>query len=260
MRGLTTSDANSILSYCKAHVRRMSDRLHTKVRDMFFGLAQGNNNFLTYTQLATGTLERRITIVSPSQVPKDFGQGLVQLDGSYVAAALMGIYCNPLVDAGEPILLKSMGQVFDVDNFSDPFLDIEKNQMATAGITIIERQGTDLVVRDDLTTDQTTDFSGGLKFQRASDFIAKYVQTNLVNVLTGKRFTKAIRGVAQTQFILLLQALQEGQNPFPIITENGLEDISVTQNSTNHQQLDFKATITLIGDVKWEFALLGFKV
>lgn len=262
MRGLGANEASPV-TYLKNHCESFSGLPENKYRMAIVGLAQGNDDFLTFTQLATGTHSRRITVVDISEIQKDFGDGngLVSLDGSYVAAALAGIVCAN-VDAGEPITRKSMGSVFDVDTFSDPFLVSEKDQMASAGITVIERRGADIIVRHALTTDNTSIFTQELKLTRAADFISNYLKANLENTLTGKRLVVSPSGqgdvvlLAKSMFVQLLEQLKNPQAQ--IITD--FQDAAVTQNQTEKRQLDFKANIFLTTDVLWEFAELGFTV
>ncbi len=262
MRGLGASEVSPII-YLKNHCITYSDLPHNKYRMAIVGLAQGNDDFTTFTQLADGTKSRRVTIVDISEIQKDFGDGngLTTLSGEYVAAALAGIVCAN-VDAGEPITRKSMGSVFDVDTFVDPFLVSEKDQMATAGITIIERRGVDLIVRHALTTDNTSIFTQELKLTRAADFISNYLRSNLENTLTGKRLVVSSTGqgdvvlLAKSMFVTLLEALKNPQAQ--IITS--FTEASVTQNQTEKRQLDFKANIYLTTDVLWEYAELGFTV
>jgi len=132
MRGVGASEL-SIINYLKAHVDAQSNQFTNHFRVAIIGMAAGTEDFLTFVSLATGTRDRRITVVNISTITKNFGFGLETLDGSYVAAGYAGVYCDKSVDAGEPITQKSLGAVYDVDTFVDPFLVAEKNQMASAG-------------------------------------------------------------------------------------------------------------------------------
>lgn len=259
MRGLSPSDTAPLV-YLKTHCEEMSNQLNNKFRVAIVGLAAGNENYLDFANLATGTKSRRVTIVNISSVEYDFGTGPLTLDGSYVAAAVAGVYCA-FVDAGEPITRKSVSNAFDINKFVDPFITTEKNFMASAGILIIERAGTDLRIRHALTTDNTNVFTQELKLTRSADFISKYLRSNLENILTGQRLivTPSGTGIVQTakvNFTILLEALK---NPnAQIIT--AYDNLSVTQNQTEKRQLDFTANIYLTTDVLWEYALLGFTV
>lgn len=261
MKGLGVAET-APLTYLKNHVTEMSNELNNKWRVAIVGLASGNETFTDFKNIAEGTKNRRIALVNISTVSRDFGDGNVQsLDGSYVAAAVAGVYCA-FVDSGEPITRKSVANAFDVDLFVDPFLVVEKNSMAGSGVCIIERQGTDLRIRHALTTDNTSIFTQELKLTRSADFISKYLKTNLENTLTGKRFVVSRDGsadlvqTAKASVSFLLEALTNPQAQ--IITS--YENLSVTQNSTEKRQLDIKADIFLTSDCLWSYALLGFSV
>jgi hypothetical protein len=264
MKGLGSTET-SPMTYLKNHCTEMSNEQNNKFRVAIIGLASGNETATTFSTLATSIKSRRVTLVNISTVKRDFGDGvLLTLDGSYVAAAVAGVYCAD-VDAGEPITRKSIASAFDISgtNFVDPFLTVEKNNMATAGVLIVERSGTtDLRIRHALTTDNTTIFTQELKLTRAADFISTYLRTNLENTLTGQRFVVSSDGssdvvqTAKVNFTFLLEALK---NPTAqIIT--AYSNLSVAQNATEKRQLDFAATISLTTDVLWSFVLLGLKV
>ena len=157
---------------------------------------------------------------------------------------------------------KSLGAVFDVDTFSDPFRENEKNQMARAGVTIIERQGIDIRIRQDLTTDNTTVFSHIAKHTRIADDISNTLKRSLEAVLTGRRFVESPTGtedvvaLAKSSLVFILNAFR---NPLAQrITK--FENLSVERNAISPNQLDIKVDITVTTDVVWTFALLGFKV
>lgn len=260
MRGVSPANTAPI-SYLKNHCEEMSNQLNNKFRVAIIGLASGNENYLDFATLAVGTHSRRIAIVNISSINYDFGDGrLLALDGSYVAAAVAGVYCA-FVDAGEPITRKSVADAIDVNTFVDPFITTEKNYMAGAGILVIERGGTDIRIRHALTTDNTNAFTQELKLTRSADFISKYLRSNLESLLTGRRLVVTANGAgilstARVNFTFLLENLRN--TPAQIIT--AYENIGVTQNSVEKRQLDFTANIFLTTDVLWEFALLGFTV
>ena len=260
MRGLGSTDAASVTAFLSAHVNKMSDDLHNKYRGCVVGMAQNYLTFTDYATLASGISNRRLIVMAPPSVSKDFGFGLVTLDGSFFAAGLAGIYCDINVDAGEPIFGKPMGACFDVNSFSDPFTYEEKNFMAAAGVCIVERDGTDIIVRDDLTTDQSTDFSSGIKFLRMSDGIANAVRTQMKQSLKGKRMSKDVVSLADSVLTVVLNGFQVPQVSSDHVQIDHVENQSVVQNATQHQQLDMAANIYLVGDVKWEFAQLGFGI
>lgn len=268
MRGIGSTET-SIITYLKAHVDEQSNELNNHFRVAIIGMASGVEDFLTFVSLATGTKDRRVTIVNISTMPKDFGFGIEYLDGSYVAAGYAGVYCDKSVDAGEPITLKSLGAVYDVDHFVDPFLVSEKDQMASAGITVIERDGLDLVIRHALTTDNSTTFTWEAKLTRSADFVSNSVRKVLRETVIGKRFTVSPTGSQDA--LLLAKAnvsfvLQGMKNPLKQIIvgfgtdPNGSDsNIGVGQNASVPQELDLNTNVSLTTDVVWALAVLGFK-
>ena len=262
MQGLGANELTP-LNYLKTFVDQYSGIPYNQYCMTIIGLAQGNDDYTTFTQMAQGTEDRRVSIVDISTIYKDFGDGHgpVALDGSYVAAAVAGVVCAN-VDAGTPITYQSVGAVFDIDTFVDPFLVTEKNQMRIAGVTLVERIGTDLLITWALTTDNTDVFTQEMKLTRSADYISLYLKSNLQNVLTGKRLVVSPSGqndivlLAQSMFSTLLNNLKNPQAQ--IITD--AQNVSVTQDATNPRQLNFFANIYLTTDVIYEYALLGFSV
>lgn len=261
MRGLSPSDI-APFAYLKNHCEEMSNQINNKFRVAIIGLASGNENFLDFANLAAGTHSRRIALVNISSVNRDFGDGrLLPLDGSYVAAAVAGVYCDQFVDAGEPMTRKSVANAFDLNTFVDPFITTEKNFMATDGVLIIERAGNDIRIRHALTTDNTSIFTQELKLTRSADFVSKYLRSNLENILTGQRFvvsagSSGVIQLAKVNFTVLLENLK---NPAAQIITS-YDNLSVTQDATEKRQLNLTANIFLTTDVLWEYALLGFTV
>ena len=261
MRGLGATEEAPI-AYLQNHVDTYSGIPYNQFRIAIIGLAQGNTNFTTFANIATATADRRITLVNISTIQKDFGdgQGPVNLDGSYVAAALAGLVCAN-VDAGTPITYESIGSVFNVDTFSDPFLVNEKNFMEGAGVTVVERRGVDIIIRHALTTDNTDAFTQELKLTRAADYVSNYLKTNMEGALIGKRESQipgsqaGIVQTAKTTLNLLLNSLT-GPPEHQIIYD--FQNVNVVANGQDSRELDITASIYLTPDVIWVYANLGF--
>ncbi len=259
MRGIGSTET-SIIAYLKAHAETMSNVVNNKFRIAVIGLASGNDDYLTFISVATGTKSRRVTLVNIADVNKDFGNGLVALDGSYIAAAYAGVYCAN-VDAGEPITRKSIAAVFDVDTFSDNFLTKEKDQMAANGVTVIERAGVDVRIRHAVTTDTSTAFTWDAKMTRSADYISNAVRQVLDDTLIGKRFTVSSTGddvtlLAKTGLSFLFVSLTDSRQQIAV----EITDLSVTKNPSVAQQLDIRFNVALTTDVLWAFALIGYSV
>lgn len=261
MQGVSTSEQDTI-TYLKTHCETMSNVYNNKWRQCNFGAAQNTTNFLDFITMASGNRSDRVVIVNISDLVKDFGFGPTNLDGSYLAAAHAGIICAQ-VDSGEPITRKKVGSVFSVDAFADPFLESEKDLMASNGVTVYERQGSDIACRHALNTAVSTILAQETKLTRSKDDVSDYLKRNLEDSLTGQRFTvdpatgqSDVAGNAKAQVEFLLNAKR--QPPTQVIT--AFDNVSVKQNQTEKRQLDITADIFLTTDVLWEYALLGFGV
>ncbi len=264
MRGINPVSETGIVTFLRDHVTTMSDVLNNKYRAVGIGLAIGSTDFTAIRSLALGSANRRVDIFDASEFPRDFGtgQGVLTLDGAYGAAAVAGEYCNRAFDAGEPISQKGIGVAFDVDRFSNPFLDKEKNEMASAGVTIIDKIPGDIQIRHFLSTDNTTIFAAEGKLRRIADNVSKLLRNSLEKTVIGRRFVISQTGqqdvisLTRATINFLLRALRD--NPNQQITK--FNNLSVKQNQTEKRQLDIQVDIFLTTDVIWTFALLGFTV
>ncbi len=263
MRGLGSTEVDPV-NFLKAHVEKMSDTQHNKWRMSTFGLAQGNEDFTTFTQLATGTLSDRMFLPNLSTLVRDFGFGKEKLDGSYLAAAYAGIFCAN-EDAGEPFTGRSVSNAFSVADLVDPFNEEEKLLMGAAGVSVFERQGNDLVLVDDLSTDQSTQLKKYGRFCRMKDFVSGFYKDGLKASTVGQRFVVSTTGQAdvvgntKANFNLLTIQLQKPADPTKQIV-NKVEDLLVEQDKSESDQLDISASVYLTPEVKYVFMLLGFGV
>lgn len=260
MRGLASTETSPV-AYLKSHVEDMSNVRNNKWRMAIMGMASGNTSFLTFTTMAAGADSDRMVLVNLTDLQRDFGAGTVLLDGSYLAAAWSGVICAN-EDAGTPLLRRSVTKAFDMGNFSEPFLDNEKDAMAAAGVSVFELQGVDLVCRDALNTDPSTQLSRETKLTRAKDFVSDFLKTRLEKATVGQRFVTTSTGSAnvinntKATLNFLFSVLEDPRAQIVSRVEN----MSVVQDSLEKSQLDITADIYLTPDVKWVYALLGFGV
>ncbi len=259
MRGLGATETGPI-AYIKAHVEKMSSTLVNKWRMAVLGLAQGNENYLDFIALGTGTNSDRVVILSNTSITRDFGFGTVQLDGSYFAAAHGGLICAN-EEASTPLLFRSIAAAFNVADYVDPFLEVEKNLMAAAGITIYERRGVDLICRDALNTNVSTVLKQETKLTRSKDFVSNFLKGGFEASIVGQRFITSGSGrenvlvQAKSLFDFMAADLQaRGTISGPP------ENVSIKQDPLEHRQLDVTADFFLTPDVKWVYILAGFGV
>ncbi len=259
MKGLGATEVDPI-SYIKAQLVLESDVLHNRWRMSTFGLAQGNDDFAVIAQLARGTASDRMFMPNISEVVRDFGFGKEHLDGSYLAAAYAGIFCAN-EDAGEPFTNRSVAAALSVSDFVDPFKYDEKNFMAAAGASIFERQGNDVVLRDDISTDPSTKLKKYGRLLRMKDFISDFIKSGLEKLTVGQRMLPntgsgddiVSRTTANFKFLIL--QLQTPANKSKIVR---VDNLSVTANALESDQLDIHADIILVNEVKYVYALIGF--
>jgi hypothetical protein len=258
MRGLGSTEVDPI-NYLKAQVDSESDVLHNRWCMATVGLAKGNDNFTTFTTLASGIQDDRMALVNISDVTRDFGYGKETLDGSYVAVALSGIICTNEL-ARNSMTRRSIATAFSVNDFVDPFTVTEKNLMGAAGVSVFERRGTDLVLRDDLTTDQSTQLSKYIRLTRMKDFVSDFLKTRLEDLTVGQVVIENSEGSAD-----VISNTKANLNfLFSVLIANGtirrVENLSVVLNSQDSSQLDITADIFLTPEIKYVYALLGFGV
>lgn len=258
MRGLGSTEVDP-MNYLKAQVVSESGTLNNRWCQATIGLAKGNDEFTTFTTLASGLASDRMSIVDISDVTRDFGFGKEQLDGSYVAVALAGLICaNEKAQAG--MTRRSIATAFSVSDFSDPFPTQEKNLMGAAGVAVFERRGTDLVLRDDLTTNQATNLSKYIRLTRLKDFVSDFYKTRLESLTIGQ--VVVVNSEGESDVISNTKANFQTLTNF-LITDgaiNRVENFSAVENSVDPSQLDITADIFLTSEIKYVFALFGFGV
>jgi hypothetical protein len=171
-----------------------------------------------------------------------------------------GIICAN-EEVSTPLLFRSIADAVDASSYVDPFLEVEKNLMAAAGITIYERRGVDLICRDALNTDMDTVLSQETKLTRSKDFVSEFIKTGLEESIVGQRFITSGSGREN----VLVQAKSLLDFMFSDLLSRGTisappQNVSVKQNQTDKRQLDITADIFLTTDVKWVYILAGFGV
>ncbi len=262
MRGFGSTEFDPV-AYLSAHMTKMSNDKKNKWRRCTYGLAQGNEDFTTFTQAAAGVLSSRMILSNITDVQQDFGFGLEHMDGSYVAAALAGVICAN-EDAGQPMTGRAISAAFSVANFADPFKDEEKDEMAAAGVTIIERQGDNLVIVDFLTTDPRTQLSQDVRLGRVEDNVSKVYKDGMLAATVGQRLITNGQGFdligrALTTFNLLTTQLVRPSDPSNQQVDH-VEGLDIHQDPSESDKLDLFANVYLTPEIKIVLAILGFNV
>jgi hypothetical protein len=104
--------------------------------------------------IARGLQSELVTLVYPDSfvltIQDDAGNLTDRLiDGTYIAAALAGSTCSPAVDVATPFTRRQLLGLKSIGRILDPTV---ANQVAVAGVTVIEQLDANIRVRHGLTT------------------------------------------------------------------------------------------------------------
>ena len=150
------SDSLELYRYMARHANLQSSIRYRAERTVIAGVGAGTQRE-TARQWAKAIQETRFRLVYPDIVylttTDSLGVDTQHLvGGEYVAAALTGLVVSPNRDVATPW---TNSRLFGFDNLARVSDAVQKNQLASAGITVIEDANPALKVRHGLTTDMT---------------------------------------------------------------------------------------------------------
>jgi hypothetical protein len=129
------------------------------------------------------------------------------VDGTYVAAALAGVLVSPQFDVATPLTRRRLVGFRRLNRSLD---EIEKNQLAVGGVTVLEDRGSFLQVRDGLTTDVTNRFTSTPSIVAIKDHVQKQARKSLDRFIGLKFLTSRAQDV-ELALSGLLNTLMEQQ-------------------------------------------------
>jgi len=230
---MTTNE--NIFSLVKAHVENMSTQLERKWRTAFLGLS-GDHTVEQMKTLATGLNSRRIVLVYPENVSRSIGSSTVDLNGAYLAAALGGIRVNPNYDVATPLTRRNVSGFSSISG--NITLRVEKNEIAAAGVTIVDFDGVNAVVRHGKTTAIDTVINQEISLTDITDYVAEVTYRVLENAYVGKKITvDTPLNIVSTTDGILQQLIQN-----EIIVD--AINISAEQNESDPTQIDVSFEIS----------------
>jgi hypothetical protein len=143
----------SVMTYLNQHCVFMSSPRQEGERMGVVGVAVGTTA-LGVQAIAQGLSSELMIVVYPDSfvvtVTDTNGNSLEQLiDGSFMAAAVSGSTCNPAIDVATPLTRRQIQGFTSLGTVLDPTV---ANQVAVAGVTIIEQVLSGLRIRQGLTT------------------------------------------------------------------------------------------------------------
>ncbi len=148
---LTTSP--TVFTYLNQHCVFMSSPRQAAERTAVVGVAVGTTP-LGVAAIAQGLSSELMIVVFPDAfvitVTDNLGNSTDQLvDGSFSAAAIAGSTCNPAIDVATPLTRRHIQGFTSLGTILDPTV---ANQVAVAGVSIVEQVQSGLRIRHGLTT------------------------------------------------------------------------------------------------------------
>jgi len=195
----------------------------------------------TYVFEGGALQDKRMTLLAPGlttveiQDPDGTFQN-IQVEAPFLAAAMGALSCNPTFDVATPLTNKSITSFLGIsarttDHTSVDYLESEKNILAAAGITVIDRNGSNVFVRHQLTTDQTNVANGEFSVVTTTDYVSQAVRFTTEQFI-GKKLVNSIIVPAVKSTILATMAQLSAVQ---IINSTGA--ITVTVNPQNPTEI-----------------------
>jgi len=240
-----------IMNYVKNHVLNMSGTSRRKPRMALIGAVANETNEAVFIAAAEAMATNRVVYVVPATATLSAGSRTFTADGSTIAAGLAGILSRPDINAGEPISGKAFDMFTDV---SDPFTETQKNRMAAAGLTIIEKQGGATSVRHFLTTDPSNVLLAEAKVTRIEIDVRASLQQALDGTMINTRFIPGQTiGTVKTIISQILDLKKKAQ----IIVDYKINKVAV--NPVEPRQLDVEVAIAPTFDMNWLYIEATFQ-
>jgi hypothetical protein len=215
-----------IFGYLNQHCVFMSSPRQAAERTGIVGVAAGTNP-LGVQSIAQGLISELMVVGYPDSyvisIQDTNGNTFDQLvDGTYMAASLAGASCNPSIDVATPWTrrqifgFKSLGRVLD---------PTEANQIAVAGVSVIEAVDSGMRIRHGLTT-RTDNL---ITRTPSVTLTIQYVQQSIRRVLDpyiGQKFTGSLLKTAENAIVGMFSTLIDQQ----IVSKVAGISVSVDEN------------------------------
>jgi len=243
---LSTATISSILSETLLHCQTMSSAQNKKERVSIGSLGSAEigdaDTAETYVFAAQTSLnDERATLIAPGKVtvqiqdPQGKFQN-IEVNSAFLAVAYAALSASSLSDVATPLTNQRLSNFIDIsaeteDHPDDKYLEVEKNVLGGAGVAVIDRLGSNIYVRHQLTTDQSNEAVGEFSVVTLKDFVSQAVRFTTEGFI-GKKLIPAIvvPAVKSTILATMQELAQEA-----IISAIGA--ITVTVNPTNATEI-----------------------
>ena len=201
---VTTSQA--VVSAVSQHCNIQSSKRNRRERISFFGFPVGTEP-TEAGDIALSINSERMICVYPDGatielVEADGTTNEHVVDGTYLAAALMGLNVSPAYDVATPMTRKVLtGFKALVRSMDETTMD----QVATKGICVIEKRGASFVIRHALTTRMESTFTREIMVTTIKDFIQQEAR-RVLDPYIGKKFTANLTTDVSTTLASMLRS------------------------------------------------------
>lgn len=196
------------------HVSKMSSKLERKERRVILGVDEtsarlpitGSGSWTTLMASfvsGSGLEPKRVEVINPGYALVTVKDQQITVDGTYAAACLAGLKCNPVYDTATPMTRKALSTI-DSLLFPD-LLRSEKNILTGLGVTVLEHRGAIVTVRRSITADASSVASQEPSIVFSFDQLSSELREALENRFVGTKITggtKAAVEAATTTFLL----------------------------------------------------------
>lgn len=228
-----TSDSG-VIAYLSQHVAFMSTPRQEGERVAVVGTAVGTTPSGVQS-LARGLNSELVWVVYPDSfvisTTDELGNTTDQLiDGTYAAAAIAATTCSPVYDVASPLTRRPIVGFKSLGRYLDP---TEANQIAVAGVSVIEQVDAGLRVRHGLTSRP----ENVLTRTPSVTLTIQYVQQTLRSTLDpyiGQKFTGALIKTVEGSVLTAFNSLITAQ----IVNKLGNYSVTVDPNDPTVMRVD----------------------
>ncbi len=221
-REIPLSEKAAILQAVDLHCQTMANPQNKKERVGIgsMGDAEIGDATTPNTQIFTASVslkDKRITIIAPGKAIMQIQDpaGLFQdvtVDASFMAVAFAALSANPLSDVATPLTNQQFTDIRSISaetaGHPDPeYLETEKNLLGGAGVTVIDKLGSRIFVRHQLTTDQTNQANGEFSVVVTTDFVSQAVRFTTEQFIGKKLIPQIVIPAIRGTILATMQAL-----------------------------------------------------
>jgi len=193
------------LQYTKLHCETMSNEFNKMERVSLGSLGQAEVGDATtddtYIKTAIDLLSKRIALVAPGtatiQLQDPSGQfQQVDVDGCYLGVAVGALSCSSNNDPATPLTNQQLTGFTKISaktsgHPNSDYLAVEKNNLAANGVMVIDRSGSRIFVRQQLTTKVDNVIDGEFSVVTLIDYVSQSVRYT-TNQFIGKKLIPAL--------------------------------------------------------------------